>query len=148
MKAGSPFPVFCSCSKDFRLIDNFLLTLCTVYRFIAFAPSAPSTAEATAIIAFRIISHVAFPIAIVFYLLSCSLNSLVYFRQQFHPDVWIYFHPSGRAYDSPFITLLGVMIKLISNRQAIDYQSGSVLKSLFSSLVDFVFKLIDTTKIK
>ena len=81
MKVGSPFPVFCSCSKDFRLIDNVcLLAVYTVYRFIAFAPSAPSTAEATAIIAFRIISHVDFPIAIVFYLLSCSLNSLVYFR--------------------------------------------------------------------
>ena len=67
MKAGSPFPVFCSCSKDFRLIDNVcLLAVYTVYRFIAFAPSAPNTAEATAIIALRMISQADFFIAIIF----------------------------------------------------------------------------------
>ena len=40
------------------------------YRFIALEPNAPSTAEATAMIAFRMISHTDFFIGMVVHLLS------------------------------------------------------------------------------
>lgn len=46
-------------------------------RFIALAPNTPATADAIAITTFRIMSHTDFFIAII-YLLSRSLNSLVY----------------------------------------------------------------------
>lgn len=44
-----------------------------VYTFIALQPNAPATAEATAIITFRIMSHTDFFIAII-YLLSDSFK--------------------------------------------------------------------------
>ena len=47
------------------------------YKFIALAPNTPATADAIAITTFRIMSHTDFFIAII-YLLSRSLNSLVY----------------------------------------------------------------------
>ena len=63
------------------------------YRFIALAPKTPAKAEATAITTFRIISHTDFFIAII-YLLSRSLNSLVY-------SVFLPYFPPEKAYDSP-----------------------------------------------
>ena len=44
------------------------------YRFMALAPNAPSTAEATAIIAFRMISHTDFFIDMVVHLLSDAVK--------------------------------------------------------------------------
>ena len=64
-----------------------------VYKLIALAPKTPATADATAITTFRIISHTDFFIAII-YLLSRSLNSLVY-------SVFLPYFPPEKAYDSP-----------------------------------------------
>ena len=44
------------------------------YRFMALEPNAPSTAEATAIIAFRMISHTDFFIDMVVHLLSDAVK--------------------------------------------------------------------------
>jgi hypothetical protein len=63
------------------------------YKLIALAPKTPATADATAITTFRIISHTDFFIAII-YLLSRSLNSLVY-------SVFLPYFPPEKAYDSP-----------------------------------------------
>ena len=56
-----PVFVYRSCSQD-SLIESVYKR----YRFIALPPSAPSTAEATAIIALRMISQADFFIAIIF----------------------------------------------------------------------------------
>lgn len=53
-----------------QLVEEF-------YRFIALAPNAPRTAEATAIIAFRMISHTDFSLPLSYTSFLMLLNSCI-----------------------------------------------------------------------